>query len=116
MSSNQKQIQLFVAREIASLTWPYQPGPWLTEETAARFQTSAERAAVTYLEERALTAAVASVVGAANPATPFIVAGLKQILDAETPAAIRFLRTHPEAGVLGAGVLFLVWWKFAPAW
>jgi len=114
MTTNQEQVQLFVAREIASLIWPYQAGPWLTQETAARFQTSAERAAITYLEERALTEAVASVVGTSNPATPFIVAGLKQVLDAETPAAIRFLRTHPEAGVVGAGVLLLVWWKFAP--
>jgi hypothetical protein len=114
MKTNHQQIQSFVYRDIAPWIAIYPAGPWLTQETAARFQTFVEREAVAYVEERALTEAVASALGLGNPATPFVVMGLKQVLDAETPVAIRFAREHPEVGLAGACVFLILLWKFAP--
>lgn len=111
MTKNQQTIQSFVGREISPWLALYTGGPWITQETAARFQQSVERAAVAYVEERALTEAVATVLGASNPAVPFVVLGIKQVLDAETPRVVQLGYQHPE--VLGfavvCAVVFLLW-------
>lgn len=116
MTTNQQHITSFVSREIVPWVNTYQPGPWLTQHTVARFQAYVEREAVSYIEDRALAEAVTSVLGAGNPAAPFIVAGLKEVLDAQTPALVRFAREHPEVGWAGVCMLVLFWWRFGPEW
>jgi hypothetical protein len=114
VTPNQQRIQSFVNSEIAPWTGLYQPGPWLTRETATRFEAYLERAAISYVEQRALTEAVVAVLGPANPATPFVVAGLKQVLDAETPYLVRLAREHQqEVAFLGVCALLFVGGHFA---
>jgi len=114
MTTDQERIQSFVASEISLLTSLRQPGPWLIHETATRFDAYLERAAISYVEERALTEAVAAVLGPLNPATPFVVAGLKQVLDANTPYLLRFAREHQqEVTIVGVGALVFLAWRSA---
>lgn len=60
------------------------------------------------VEQRALTEALAGVPGPANPATPFVVAGLKQALDAKTPFLMRFAREHQQEVRIGVCALLFV--------
>lgn len=112
MNANQQMLQLFVQREIAPWLESRTPGAWVTSETAQRFRAFIEQETVSYLEQRLLTAAVASVLGVDNPATPFVVDGLKLVLDEETPAAIRFAHDHQQQiAIAGAiAVVCLVLW------
>jgi hypothetical protein len=89
-------------------------GPWLSEATTRAFEQSVEREAVGYMEQAALTAAVESVLGAGNPAVPFVVEGLQLVIAADTPAAERFVRDHPRATwlVVGAVALTALLWGF----
>lgn len=104
-------IQLFVQREIAPWLELRNPGDWLTSETAQRFRAFIKQETVSYLEQRLLTAAVAPVLGVDNPATPFVVDGLKIVLDEETPAATRFAHNHQQqiqvAGAIAVACLVL---------
>ena len=114
MTGDQQQIQAFVRREVALLA-RVASGPWLTQQTATQFRASAEHAAVSYMEERALTEAVAPVVGPANPALPFIVAGLQQVLDQETPQMVRLAHRHPAAAFVAACVVVIAIVKSIPS-
>ena len=113
MGTSQQQVQSFVSREFPPWMVQMQPGPWLSREAASRFESYLERIAVSYLEEAALTEAVDAVLGPGNPATPFIVVGLKQVLDARTPCLRRFAVDHKQelaiVGILGLAVLILAW-------
>lgn len=114
MTTNQQRVQSFVVSEIAPWAGVRQPGPWLTQETATRFEAYLERAAISYIEQRALTEAVAVVLGSLNPSTPFVVIGLKQVLDANTPYLMRFAREHQqEVTIVGFCALLFLAWQFA---
>jgi hypothetical protein len=106
MNSNQQRLQAFVINQIAPWIDAYGSGPLLTQETARRFEAYLQHEAISYVEQQALMEVVATVLGAGNPATPFVVAGLKQVLDANTPYLIRLVREHqPEATFIGVCVL-----------
>lgn len=111
MNASQQQIEAFVLSEIAPWTGLRQPGPWLTQETANRFERYLEHAAISYVQQRALTEVVAAVLGPANPAIPFVVAGLRQILDAETPHLIRVAYEHETEvqAICVFAILYLAW-------
>ena len=83
----------------------YQPGPRLTQETASRLESFLERVAVSYLEEVALTEAVDAVLGPGNPATPFIGAGLEQVLDARSPYLLRFAGDHEQKFAIAIAIV-----------
>lgn len=111
---NQQHIQMFVRRDVVPWLGPYAGGEWLTQQTAVRFRSSIEREAIAYVEERALTAAVVSVLGYGNPAVPFVVVGIKQVLDAETPRAVQLAHQYPEAAVAGAFLILSLLWRYLP--
>jgi hypothetical protein len=66
------------------------------------------------VEERALTFAVASVLGDGNPAVPFVVLGITQVLDAETPRMVQLAHRYPEAAVAGAFLFLFLLWRYLP--
>ena len=114
MTKTQQQIQAFVGRDVLPWLNVYASGDWLTQQTAAQFRSSIERDAIAYVEERTLTAAVASVLGASNPAVPFVALGIKQVLDAETPRAVQLAHRYPEAAAAGAFLVLVFLWRYLP--
>jgi hypothetical protein len=114
VTRNQQNIQAFVSRDVVPWLSLYAGGESLTQQTAVQFRSSIERGAIAYVEERALTVAVASVLGEGNPAVPFVVLGIKQVLDAETPRAVQLAHQYPEAAVASAFLLLFLLWSYLP--
>lgn len=114
MTTKQQSIEAFVRRDVAPWLGLYAGGEWLKQQTAVQFRSSIEREAIAYIEERALSAAVASALGEGNPAVPFVVLGIKEVLDAETPRAVQLAYEYPEAAVAGAFFILYVLWRYLP--
>src|SRR6266581_2599382 len=58
-----------------------------------------------------MTPAVVDVLGASNPAGPFLVAGIKIVLDEQTPAIRRFAHDHADLTAGGALVAVIGSWR-----
>ena len=112
MTPKQNLIQSFVQREIVTAVSPFGNGSWVADQTASRFRSAAERAAIGYVEDQAIREAVAAVLGVENPAVPFVALGIKQVVDEETPAIVRFANQHPGIALAAACLVLFAVVKF----